>query len=1103
MFEFHISRFTRDKYQFEDVIFSFNGNAVLADFAAARRFAERMNTVRQAAENPQAAVMASDINAMGLIDEVWHYLVMLYRQRHGLKVMLDVYDYVEECVGAASLQDAIQLFCLQFPPVKVYRGEISLIEYLAGSTDGLPHRVIALEEMLMLALSNENPAFKPFIELFDDRALVQAGIYPQIIRAIDAFFAEQPPLGGENLPLTELLRLPFRRVPDSLSGQLQFIRDYFAAYLTGLLAELLLRVLGGLDFLTEEHKPRGLGPGPAPVLRFGPRDLEEVERFSPDLDWMPKLVLMAKSTYVWLHQLSNKYGRPIERLDQIPDDELEQLARFGFTGLWLIGIWERSSASRKIKQWNGNPEAKASAYSIYDYTVAAELGGEEAFESLKERAWRYGIRMATDMVPNHMGLYSKWLIEHPDWFIQLGHSPFEGYRFSSENLSEDERVLVQIEDGYWNRTDAAVVFKRTDRSSGDTRYIYHGNDGTSMPWNDTAQLNLTLPEVREAVIQTTIAIAKRFPVIRFDAAMTLTKRHFQRLWFPLPGCGGDIPSRAENSMSDEDFQRLFPHEFWRELVDRIALEAPDTLLLAEAFWLMEGYFVRSLGMHRVYNSAFMNMLKAEENSKYRDVIKNILKFNPEILRRFVNFMNNPDEEPAVAQFGKGDKYFGVATLMVTMPGLPMFGHGQIEGFSEKYGMEYARAYWDEPVDWDLVERHKREIFPLMRLRHLFSGVEHFVLYDCFTSSGYVNEDVFAYSNQCGSEKALVVYNNRYERAEGWVKTSVAMNLEIDGSRRLVQKDLCNGLSLRRDDNCFYILKDAVHRLEYLRSARQLSEAGLKVALDGFQLHVFLGFDELCDPDGSLCELERRLAGGGVADVRLAYQELRLADIVLPLKAALAAAIGGEGQIEALARLLAAVAARLQVAVPEPLGLLAQLEVLNAAEMADWLVDSLPQAQQGSDAVWRRLASYAVLRELDACLKAAGSSARDVFDEWLIGHCLKTVWQAWGLAGAEAEYELGLIKILLRSRPVKALPTCLLDLLEECEIEAYCGFNTYEGVEWFNREAMQNLIANYCLSRLLEGERGFLRLAPRLFTCIETSGYRLAELKAALKAVSWN
>ena len=99
--------------------------------------------------------------------------------------------------------------------------------------------------------------------------------------------------------------------------------------------------------------------------------------------------------------------------------------------------------------------------------------------------------------------------------------------------------------------------------------------------------------------------------------MTLAKRHFQRLWYPPPGYGGDIPSRSEHGMTPGGVRKAFPEEFWRELVDRVAAEAPDTLLLAEAFWLMEGYFVRTLGMHRVYNSAFMNMLKTEENSKYR------------------------------------------------------------------------------------------------------------------------------------------------------------------------------------------------------------------------------------------------------------------------------------------------------------------------------------------------------------------------------------------------------------------------------------------------------------------------------------------------------
>src|SRR6185312_15913758 len=96
---------------------------------------------------------------------------------------------------------------------------------------------------------------------------------------------------------------------------------------------------------------------------------QEYERFSPDQDWMPRTVMMAKSVYVWLHQLSLAYRREVSRLDQVPDEELDLLARRGFNGLWLIGLWERSRASQKIKQMCGNPEAAASAYSLLDYNI--------------------------------------------------------------------------------------------------------------------------------------------------------------------------------------------------------------------------------------------------------------------------------------------------------------------------------------------------------------------------------------------------------------------------------------------------------------------------------------------------------------------------------------------------------------------------------------------------------------------------------------------------------------------------------------------------------------------------------------------------------------
>ena len=79
----------------------------------------------------------------------------------------------------------------------------------------------------------------------------------------------------------------------------------------------------------------------------------EVNRFTVDIDWMPRVVMIAKNAFVWLHQLSKKYGREIKTLDQIPDNELDTLARWNFTALWLIGIWERSSCIKKNKADDG------------------------------------------------------------------------------------------------------------------------------------------------------------------------------------------------------------------------------------------------------------------------------------------------------------------------------------------------------------------------------------------------------------------------------------------------------------------------------------------------------------------------------------------------------------------------------------------------------------------------------------------------------------------------------------------------------------------------------------------------------------------------------
>jgi len=878
--EFHINSAIRKQCDFDETLFSSSGNVIFANITAVQRFVQKYNKTVHGANHPEQYLKAGQLNAMGLIDEIFHYVCRQYRLKANASFFSGAADAVEKAIGADGLENLLETFTKEFPPMAVYQNKLTPREWLSGTdSKGIPNKALALEELMLLKLANENPAFEPFFRIFSDKPLSATTAYAKAWEAIRSWSVINPPFGPEGLDLISMLKAPVEYSPYDLKGQLDYIRTRWLS----ILGEWLSRLLSGLDLIAEDEKAGwsgGIGSGTPDMQAYEFGDIsKEYERFSPDKDWMPNVILIAKSALVWLSQLTAKYGRPITRLDQIPDDELDALAGAGFTGLWLIGLWERSPASARIKQICGNPEAAASAYSLDDYDIAGELGGWDALNQLRTRAWKRGIRMASDMVPNHTGMDAKWVVEKPDLFVQTRECPFPGYDFNGENLSHDGRVGIYLENHYYSKSDCAVVFKRVDNATGDTRYIYHGNDGTGMPWNDTAQIDFLKPEAREEVIQKILHVARNFPIIRFDAAMVLAKKHIQRLWYPEPGKGGDIASRSRFAISRDEFERRIPEEFWREVVDRCAKEIPDTLLLAEAFWMMEGFFVRTLGMHRVYNSAFMNMLNREDNEKYRTTIKNTIEFDPEILKRYVNFMNNPDEETAAVQFGRGDKYFGVCTMMVAMPGLPMFGHGQVEGFEEKYGMEYRKAYKNEQADENLVNRHRREIFPLMKKRWLFAGVENFRLYD-FWENGCVNENVFAWSNRAGTERAVIFYNNVYQQATGWINASAAsIEKHPDGSKSLVQKSISESIGLTVRPNRFCVMQEQRSGLWYIRTTEEIAAKGLFASLNGFQTQVFVNIYEIDDnADGHYRILYDTLKGSGISNIHMGIQNIVLKDL---------------------------------------------------------------------------------------------------------------------------------------------------------------------------------------------------------------------------------
>ncbi|MEA3286750.1 MAG: alpha-amylase family glycosyl hydrolase [Candidatus Marinimicrobia bacterium] len=865
--EFHLRNTLAETYNLSLPLFALENNKFKIDYHELQKLIYTLNEV-----DPQQKFSASEFHGLGLLSLISHKLIRLYRNQINPNYISDLTEYLTQKYDPTGLQDLLGSYLSALPTDSFKNAHTGIVEYLQGETHSVPNLHILVEELLVHILALNNPAFEKYDVAFKEAFHQVIKTPDKLLKSIQDWSDASTGFGVDQKNIIELLMEPALNSPDSIEGQLAYISSNWSNYLGSHLGDLLR----GLDFFEEEHRFRGLGPGETQIPSYS-GDLLAGEYYSEDSDWMPRVVMIARNSLVWLDQLSKRYQREIKTLRDIPDQELDLLAQQGFTVLWLIGLWNRSDISKKIKHWCGNPDAESSAYSLKEYKIDPAIGGTEALEDLKDRAWERGIRLASDMVPNHTGLDADWLKQHPEWYISVPDPPFPAYKFEGGDLSDDPEISIHLEDHYYERSDAAVVFKHDDHRNGKTRFVYHGNDGTTMPWNDTAQLDYLNPELREAIIQTILEVARQFKVIRFDAAMTLAKRHIQRLWYPEPGSGGDIPSRASFSMSGADFNQAIPAEFWREVVDRVATEVPDTLLLAEAFWMMEGYFVRTLGMHRVYNSAFMNMLKMEENSKFYAMIAQTLEFDPRILQRFVNFLSNPDEDTAIAQFGKGDKYFGATVLMVTLPGLPMFAHAQIEGFEEKYGMEYRRAYWNETPDEALIDRHKQQIFPLMKKRYLFAGAGNFRLFPMHNAHGDKLESVFAYTNRSGTERALILVNNAYESQAGWLKTATAVNREptADDPVHLVE-DIIFALSFDVENNYFIIFQEQISKLWFIRSIGELRERGFYSELAGFESQIYLNFQLVSDTESNpWSTIYSELAGTGIADFALLFRSIEL------------------------------------------------------------------------------------------------------------------------------------------------------------------------------------------------------------------------------------
>jgi hypothetical protein len=367
------------------------------------------------------------------------------------------------------------------------------------------------------------------------------------------------------------------------------------------------------------------------------------------------------NTRVWLTELSRRLGRRAT-LDDIPDSELDALAKKGFDWIWLLSVWQTGPEAQKISRSNAewrrefqetlpdlsDDDIPGSGFAITGYTVHAGLGGDAALARVRERLKKLGLKLMLDFVPNHMGLGHPWIEDHPEHFIR-----------------GTELDLARAPQNYtWVK-----------RKAGDAIFAY-GRDPYFAGWPDTLQLDYANPATQQAMIDILLKIAGRCDGVRCDMAMLVLPDVFERTW------GRRAPL------------------FWPTATQRVRERVPGFTFMAEVYWDLE-WTMQQQGFDYAYDKRLYDRLREHHARPVRDHFRAGLDYQDKLAR----FLENHDEPRAAATFDPA-VHQAAAVLTFLSPGLRFFHQGQFEGRKKRISPHLSRGP-SEPTDQKLFEFYER------------------------------------------------------------------------------------------------------------------------------------------------------------------------------------------------------------------------------------------------------------------------------------------------------------------------------------------------------------------------------------------------------------
>ena len=440
-------------------------------------------------------------------------------------------------------------------------------------------------------------------------------------------------------------------------------------------------------------------------------------------EWVKNPRIYEINVWPWLHFLSEKYNDEIT-LENIPDQFLDHELK-NTDAVWLMGVWERSPASKKIalehpglqKEYHNalydfkDEDVVGSPYSVYYYQVDKNIGGIDGLTRIRKRLAEKQIKLILDYVPNHVSIDSLWT--------------FESNLFIKGTL---EDLMAHPYDYF---------------SIGDSVYAY-GRDPNFPPWTDVIQINAFSPEARRKTINALLNIAGLCDGVRCDMAMLMTNKIFNRTWGKK---AGNIPDK----------------EYWEEIIPAVKQKYSNFLFIAEVYWDME-WELQQQGFDFCYDKRLYERLVHENATSVRDHLKADWDYQSKLLR----FIENHDELRAIEKFGR-EKSHGAALIALTLPGARLIYDGQTRGYKIKLPVQLGRP----AVEQD----DKSSIDFYQRLLNSIPGREFesasWVLceIESVTSDDYSYSNIISYLWWINNNYRLIVVNYSPNPSKAHIKIS--------------------------------------------------------------------------------------------------------------------------------------------------------------------------------------------------------------------------------------------------------------------------------------------------------------------------------------------